>query len=253
MAKKPKKERSALAFRSLMADVWRDIKAHWRGLLWAVAIVMVPASLLSSTSTASDDSSLSAYIAIATLVMNGALIWTALQIVAGESWSTRKAYFQGVATVRLMLLTFLLVLALLPAGLGLVFYVAAVSGATIALGEHLLVGLLALLLALPSILLLTRMSLAPYVLHVEPELGPWQATARSRELTSGRFWLLLGKILQLGLVTALIVAPLAVLFGFLGSLLQNEWPLIVLQIVAAIATVPLVHLYMARLHTELAR
>jgi len=233
----------------------RDYRANWQVVLGATLIVALPVAILSNFGVdAAGDTTASAYLAFVQLAMNVAVIYIVTKVVTGKPVTIREAYYEGSAMlVRLVLVSLLLVLMLLPLVVALVIVSAGVLAPGAALGgaEQVLLLLLALLIAAPSIILLARGVWALYVIF-EGKEGPIQATTRSRKITKGKVLVILGRcIALLVFLIGLLLVPAAVLL-LLGSLTHwTAWS-VILQVIITITVLPLANFYLYRYYRELA-
>lgn len=233
----------------------RDYRANWKVMLGTTLIVALPVAILSNFGVdAAGDTTASAYLAFVQLAMNVAVIYIVTKVVAGKRVTIREAYYEGSAMlVRLVLVSLLLVVMLLPLVVALVIVSAGVLAPGTALGgvEQALLLLLALLIAIPSVILLARGVWALYVIF-ESKDGPIQATARSRKITKGNVLVILGRLLALlGFLVGILLIPAAVLL-LLGSLTHWSVWSVILQVIITITVLPLANFYLYRYYRELA-
>jgi hypothetical protein len=239
---------------ALFKTALRDYRANWRVMLGATLIVALPVAILSNYGVdASGNTTASAYLAFVQLAMNVAVIYIVAKVMAGKPVTIRQAYYEGSAMlVRLVLVSLLLVLMLLPLVLALVIVSAGVlaPGAALNGGEQGLLVLLALLIAVPSLILLTRGLWALYVIFEGPE-GPIQAVTRSRRISKGKVMVILGRLLALLVFLVGILLIPTVVLVLLGSL--THWLVwsIILQVVITLTVLPLANLYLYRYYREL--
>lgn len=231
-----------------------DYRAHWRLMLGILAIIVVPTSILSTyLINPATDTSLAAYIAFAQLIMNTALVYAVVALSEGQKLTIRRAYYDGsAALVRLILVSVLFVLMLLPLVAGLFIIGAGVVAAqgTLALGEGILLILLAIGLALPSFILLARAFGAVFALF-QDEKWPLAAVRFSRNLTKGKTAPVLGRLLAMGIFLAVVAVVPAAIFGGLAALTHWSFFTLLLQIVITFLLLPLSNFYMYRLYKEL--
>lgn len=239
----------------LFTTAIRDYRANWKVVLGATLIVALPVAILSNYGVdAAGNSTASAYLAFIQLAMNVAVIYIVTKIVAGKSVTIRQAYYQGSAMlVRLVLVSLLLVLMLLPLVVALVIVSAGVlaPGAALNGAEQILLLLLAVLIAIPSFILLARGIWALYVIF-EGQKGPIQATSQSRKITKGKVIVIIGRFLGLAVfLIGILIIPAAVLL-LLSSL--THWTVwsIILQVIITITVLPLANFYLYRYYRELA-
>lgn len=240
----------AMTFGALMKSVRQDLEVHSGVLIRTILIVMIPTTIMSAAAGTTNESSVSVYIGLATIAMNGALVWQSTQIVNNKDIDVKTAYYSGSPVVRLLLLSWWLVLGLLPLGLALLTYGVATASGTDLLSR---VALLALVVAVavPSLIYQASVSLSMYALMDRPDMGPIDALRQSRKVTRGRIWLVIKRLAAMILVAFAIVAPPSILFGLIAAYAQIGWILYFLQVVVAVAALPVFHLYLARLYKEL--
>jgi len=233
----------------------RDYRANWMVILGTTLIVALPVAILSNFGVdAAGNTTASAYLAFVQLAMNVAVIYIVIKVVTGKPVTIREAYYEGSAMlVRLVLVSLLLVLMLLPLVVALVIVSAGVLAPGTALGgiEQVLLLLLALLIAIPSVILVARGVWALYVIF-ESQDGPIQATVRSRKITKGKVVIILGRFLALlGFLIGVLLIPAVVLL-FLGNL--THWTVwsVILQVIITITVLPLANFYLYRYYRELA-
>jgi hypothetical protein len=236
----------------LMRHALRRYRQNWKVLLGLILVVSVPVAI-ASVAGGSGDGTLSAYLTFAQLTMNAALIYAVARIVNGEDVGIRQAYYRGSAMlVRLVLLSGLLLLLLLPLALGLYILTFGLlsPGADLALGEKLLTAGLALLIIVPGLIPVVRGIWGTYRLF-DSEDGPVKAVIFGWQVSRGRTWASLGRLAALVvMLLGLVILPLALLvtaYVFTKSALI----LILLQIVVAAIVLPLTNLYMYQYYQEL--
>jgi len=228
---------------------WRK---HLKAFTLVTAAVAIPANLI-QLGTPSGDSSLSAYLSIAAIVMNLALIWTVVQIESGHKVKLADSYYKGTASfVRFLLVSMLIVVELVPLALGLLLYSVGVVGAapgTVAL-EKGFVGLLALLLAAPSLWLVNRSVLA-LIVAPATELAPIAAVRQSWRSVKGHSWQVLRRLGSLILAALLLVAIPALVLVYLYDRTTNRGFLALLQVFTSLVILPFINLYLYKLYREL--
>jgi hypothetical protein len=241
---------------SNLADALRDFRAHWKLLTGVVLIVGAPVAILSTyVVDPTADSTLSAYLTFAQLVMNTALIYAVVSIAQAKTLRVREAYYQGsTAFVRLLLVWFLLVLIslLLLLGLMVIAFGLVAPGTSLALGEKLLILLLALIPTLPGLYLLSRTFMAQYRIYETTE-GPITAIASAWRLSRGAGWRLLGRAVLVGLLLFLLLAVPAAVLLVLESVTGASIFSLLLQILLPLVILPVMNLYFFRLYQGLVR
>jgi hypothetical protein len=232
----------------------QDYRANWSLITGATLIVGLPVAILSSYNTnSSGDTTGSAYLAFMQLAMNVAVIYIAVKLVAGQRTTIRAAYYEGSAMlIRLVLVSVLLVLMMLPLVLGVIIIGIGVLAPTAGLNlpEQLLLTVLAILVATPSVILVTRGLWAVYRIFEGPE-GPIQAVRYSRQLTKGSVLVSLGRLLALaGFLVVILLIPVVILVAAGDLTHWGAWG-IVLQILITLTVLPLGNLYLYRYYLEL--
>jgi hypothetical protein len=240
---------------ALFKTAIRDYRTNWKVVLGATLIVALPVAVLSNFGVgASSDSTASAYLAFVQLAMNVAVIYIVTKVVAGKSVTIRQAYYDGSAMlVRLVLVSLLLVLMLLPLVIALVIMIAGVlaPGAALNGAEQLLLLLLAILIAIPSFILVARGVWALYVIFDNAK-GPIQATTQSRRITKGKVVVILGRLLALLVfLVGLLLVPAAILLVLSNLTHWTVWS-VILQILITVTVLPLGNFYLYRYYRELA-
>lgn len=232
-------------------DLLRQSLSMYRDNLWRVAsiilIITIPVTLISTYSPSqSGDTALTAYITLAELAMNAALIWALIQLFSGQRVSAKEAYYKGsVAIVRMLLVALLFVLMLLPLVFGLLVLNSGVIGADsqAALGEKVLLVAVAILLSLPALAMLLRGFFALYIIF-EGHLGPWQAIRQSMRLTKGKVVLSARRLFILLVAMAIVLIVPVVLLAALAISTKQVLFLVLLQILIALVVLPISNLYL---------
>jgi hypothetical protein len=219
-------------------------------------VVTLPVVLLSAYASGSNpDSTLTAYLTLAQMIMNVALVYAVIQVVKSRKVGVKEAYYRGTAPlVRVVLTAFvLLIVALLfILGLIIVLYGILVSGSALSLAEALLIMILALIPMVPGAYLIARTFWALF--HIfESDDGPLQAVRSSWLLTSGQGWRLLGRCILLALfLLAISIIPLALL-----SLLQDLTGAsifgLLIHIALPLMIVPTSNIYLYRIYRDLTK
>lgn len=231
----------------LFKDAIKMYRANWKLFVGIVLVVSIPASIASVyLIDPASDSSLTAYITLAQLAMNSAVIYAIFQLHSKKLVGVKDAYYRGSGGfIRLVLTAFVLVIIslLLVLGLLILFLGLLVPETALALGEKLLISLLALILLIPGFYLLARTVLSLYVIF-DGEKGPFQAVAESWRLTSGNGWKSLGILFFLLVyIFILILIPAAILVVLL-SLTQVIFFQFLLQVLVGLTVLPISNLYL---------
>lgn len=245
-----------LALRS-WKDAWRQKKL----LVFIVAIVQLPVTILSlfTTSGTETTNSVDPYANFAYLFMNVALLFAVVSWHKGDNkTSIKRAYYASSKyLLRFLLASVVVILGLLPAMFGFVIYAvaaAAIGGVGASIGEQAVIIGFCLLVSLPSYWFLNRYLLGP-VLVVTEDLNPLAALARSRRLSLGRFWRVIARLLMLGLV--IIIIGLAVLApAFILTLLvpaAGGWATLYFEVTFTLIILPYIAVYLVNLYHDLAK
>jgi hypothetical protein len=256
---KAKKTRTKRVKLPKIASAWdifrsslRDYRKNWKSYIKILAVVAIPANLIALFNLGSADQLTSSYVSFGSIVMNVAIIWA---MVARERTGTvpkiSAAYYDGsVALVRFLLVSFSIVIMLLPAAFGAALYIVSLQVADysgIVGPEQYLIGLVALVLAIPSLYLIVRYATAPLAV-VRDDLRPIAALKRARLLSLDRFWPIAGRLVLLGVFLIVLLLPsLLIYFGVfflnIGNLAQ-----VVFNILTTLTVLPIGNLYMLRLY-----
>ena len=238
---------------SLIARPWRVLWGHKLVILAIVAVIEIPSYFFLPKPTNGSTSNLDAYGNFAAIFMNVALLYAAAIWNGGASVRFKQAYYCSSAfIVRYLLASIVVVLGLIPALIGVILFVASTSLTAFvgpATGATAVVALIAIVLSLPSIWFITRFLLAP-VAVVASDLTPIDALRRSRNLSLGRFWRVLSRLIMLLAVTFLIGGALGLPSYLItlaapaaGSFMSATFELAFVFIWLPYATVYLVTLY----------
>lgn len=238
----------------LSLDSLATWKRHIKMLTLVTAVVAVPANLIQLL-VASTDTTVSAYVSLASVVMNLALIWTIIKLGDGDKAVTlRGAYYDGTASiVRFLLVSFILVAELIPLTLGLFLYNVGVIGAAPGTTnfEKGVVALIVVLMALPSLFWFNRSVLA-LVAAPEGALRPMAAVRKSWASVKGHSWQVLRRLLFLIVAGALLIAIPAAVLVVLYDRTTNRGFLALLQVFASLFILPFIDIYLYKLYRELA-
>ncbi len=231
-----------------------DFRKNYGLLIGIVLVVLLPSAFLSTYVVAvGTDSSLSAYLTFANSVMNAALVFAIVKLGSGEKVGVKKAYYEGSGLlVRLLLLTIIFFLMLLPLLIGFLILAAGLFDpeGILSVFEKSMLAILALIFALPSLVMLSRAVFSFYII-AETAKGPWEAVKASRSVVRGRALAVFGRLVILALLVLLIIALPVLVVIFIGSSLQAIWPSFILQIVIGLFALPFTNLYLYRLYRDL--
>jgi hypothetical protein len=238
-------------FKHALIDFWR-----FKGSFVATtALVAAPLAILANLGL-SQDSTFSAYSSFASLIMNLALIWLVMALKSGQKPTMGQAYYKGTSTlVRFLLIVFSFFFMSIPFLLGALFYIQGVTGTTVAASgpEKMLLGVVWFILAIPSVLLLSKYLLSIFAL-VDKNLTPFAALSYSSRLVKGRTLRVLMRVVALAIISILIVAMMAmciILFSLKGALATVA--LTGVQLVSIVVLLPIINLYLYGLYQGLHR
>lgn len=243
--------------RHLLIETLREWRSNWAGYTKIVGMVLVPSIILAKFFTPTPGSPAATYLSIVAGLMSLAITWAVLRRHAtGRLPGIRDSYYMGTASaVRYALVCLALFVFLIPLALGLSLYAIALVAAEIngVYGpEQILVGILAIALATPSIYLIVRYGLALFTVIDHENQRPLAALRDARRLTLGRFWPILGRALMLPVFMAVLILPIALISTFLSSI---KAPVVIaefIQSVFLLVLVPMISIYLIRLYTWLA-
>jgi hypothetical protein len=233
-------------FTQTLQDLW-GAKLTFLKVLLSVAL---PTGLI--TLLVGEDSVVASYVSLATMFLNLALIWTVVEVKAGRPVTIKSAYYFGTAgIVRFLLTALIIALQLIPFTLGAAIYTNGVSGSTtsVTIPEKVLLGLVWLLLAWPSVYWVTRSIFSIYPI-VEDLLPPVAALKASAARVKGRFFPVLGRLMVLLVVMVVVLAvPSFFLLGLEG--VGRHWASFGLQLVSTVLFLPFSSLYLYNLYRAL--
>ena len=225
------------------------------GLALAVGLPVAAAStwLLDTSS----DSAMAAYLTLAQLTLNAALIFAILTLRANPSAkiSWRQIYYDSsVVLVRLVLLAALLFLFSFPLILGglIITYGLVIPGVAPGLGEQILLIILALLALAPGTIILLRSMWSVYILFESPA-GPLQAVGISWRLSKGFSTALFNRLFGLGILLLIVVLPLTAALLWAQTAWHSNLFGFILQLILSVVVLPFATLYLTKLYQELPR
>ncbi|HSX41612.1 MAG TPA: hypothetical protein VLF21_03230 [Candidatus Saccharimonadales bacterium] len=239
---------------TLFKQSMKDFRKHKRALVLIILTVILPVALLANLAVdPGSDTTLSAYLTFAQLAMNVALVYAIVQLLNGDQVGVRESYYKGSAMfIRMILVALMLTVMLLPLLLGLLIFAFGVvaPGTALSPAEKTLMGLLALIVSVPSIVMITRGLWGLYAIF-ETDLGPWEAIRHSRLLTKGKVVMTLGRMIALVFLLALMLVVPIGLLALLANFTQNVFVLVLIQVVIALTVLPLSNLYLYRYYKGL--
>jgi hypothetical protein len=233
----------------------RDYRAHWQPYIKILAIVTVPANIITLVDLNTANATVQSYVTFASVIMNVALIWAIVQSErAGATPKVATAYYDSSAfIVRFLLINAALLVMVIPAGLGAALYSVSLQYASYSGGsgpEQILLGGLALILALPTLYLLVRYGLSTMAL-VRDNLRPIAALKRTRSYTLGRFWSLAGRLVLLGIFLVILLLPSVLAYFLLSMLNLDNLAVVIFNIIAALTVLPVANISLMRLYRAL--
>jgi hypothetical protein len=233
--------------RQLLGGSLKDYFKKWRQWLMVTGIVVVPSALITIWAA---DTVTAAYMSLAAIIMNQALLYSVMNA-GGGPVKLREAYYQGTARlVPFIMVVFVLALAFIPFITGVVFFFAGTADTTVAIsaGEQVLLGLVFLILSLPTLFLSTRWILAIFTVQ-DKDVKPIQALKLSNRAVKGRSWSVLWRLV---IISALAIGVMAVLRIAFSMVTVNEVLVdALLQLVTSIVVLPITYLYLYRLNRSL--
>ncbi len=207
----------------------------------SVFVVLIGSSGNSSSQTAG------AYQLLLGIITSLAVIWALRQVLAGTAIRIKDAYYRGMYPLVPFILVLLLIgLQLLPLLIGSTLYNLVISnGIAVNLIEKLACLLLFMLLSIWSLYMISASLFAMYIVTL-PDMTPLKALRSARELTRGRRWTVLRKILCLPIIllaaAAVGMVPIIIVLTPLA-----QWIFFLLTMFALVA----IHAYMYTLYREL--
>ncbi len=254
-SKKKPANHGFITARQLSKDARAELKSGWKRYALILACVAVPSDLLGMTGTAGPFTTIGAFLLVASLVMNVAIVWAVVQKErTGVIPRPSEAYYDGsVAFVRFVLVMLALLVLAIPATIGLVFYAMAQSafqttGASI--GEEFLIGFVCFLPGLLSAWWFARFGLAITAV-VASDLRPMAALRYARRLTLGRFWIVVRRYLGLFATLLLLAIPVALITALLGFLKLTPLAVLFFQLCTTFIALPLTNIYLLNLYRAL--
>jgi hypothetical protein len=254
LARKSRTKKLPSAWR-LFRTALREFRTDWKPYAKILAVVALPTNLINLIPSFASDPSVSPYLSLAAVVMNVALLWAIVQRhEAGKVPGVARTYYEGTAPfIRYVLATVLLVLMLIPAAFGSSLFLTALLGGAAAGStgmELALVGLVALIFALPSFWLLIRYGLAPLVV-IREHLRPVASLRRARRLTLGHFWGVAARFVLLIVFLALLSLPITLVTILLSIVKLSALGVVIFEIVSTLTALPIANLYLLALYREL--
>ncbi|HEY1064178.1 MAG TPA: hypothetical protein VGE30_02650 [Candidatus Saccharimonadales bacterium] len=183
------------------------------------------------------------------ILVSLATIWALRRTVAGDTVTTKDAFYRGMHPfVPFVLVLMVIGLQLIPALVGVSAYqLAVLSGIAASTVETIVWAVGAFALSLVSLYFVAASVLALYIVTL-PEMTPLLALRMGRRLVRGRRWTVLRKLLFLPLVLILTVALIMAPFIFLVPIVAS-WVLFILGAIALVVA----HVYLYNLYQGLLR
>lgn len=237
---------------SLFRITWADLRRDWKLYFGIVALVTIPTDILSTYFGADTGTTFAAYLSIAGIFMDVALIYAVVRRHReGDDFGLRTAYYSGShAVLRFLLVALMLGVMILPLAIGTEIYGLGVAGGGGSVGESFLLGIIGLPFVLVSLWLLARCVLS-LIMVVDREVHPISAIRFTWRLTRRRFWPVFGRLMSLlGYVLLALISPIVV-FGGLYLVSRNSFFALLLQVAISLIILPLVVLYGFHLYDKL--
>lgn len=231
-----------------------DYRDNWQLMAALISIVALPLAVIGNlVSSAGSYITTPAPLTFAQISLNVAVVYAVMALVRGKSITIREAYYRSsVVLVRLLLTAFWWTLMLLPVIAGIFIARAGLTtvGTVVPVGEELLILLLAVLVAIPGVVMIVRGGWALFVLF-ETQAGPIQAIRTSRRYTKNRVVALLGRLIGLALLLLVTLLVPVVMLEWLRLL--SGWIIfsMLLEYVTTLIVIPLAGFYLYRLYREL--
>lgn len=181
------------------------------------------------------------------IIVSLAVIWALRQSTAGDSVTTRDAFYRGMHPLVPFILVLLVIgFQLIPTMIGIALYqFAVVGGVATSTVEVALCGLGVLALSLVSLYFLASSLMALYIVTL-PSMTPLLALQTARRLVRGRRWTILRKVLFLPLAVFVAMAVVMIPFALLVPVLAS-WVLFAFGAAALVVG----HAYLYNLYQEL--
>lgn len=229
-------------------------RAAWRRYVLVTGLVAGPVALLSMF-IRSDDAMSGAFISMALVVMNVALMWSIVhQFRHGFLPKLSDAYYDSSHLfLRFALVSFALVAMLIPLAFGLILLGISLMDTAvtpITSGEFGLLTLVTLVIGLPSFYLMVRYLLA-LVAVAAHDLRPVAALRTSNRATQGRFWATVARLLALVFYMLLISVPISVVTALLAFGQLTALGIMFFNLLTTVIALPIANLYLFNLYHAL--
>jgi hypothetical protein len=244
-----------LGIRTLIRDTFIEFKLHWKAYVLILLVVTLPSDIITLVFQLGSDPVASTYLSFAAVIMNASLIWAMVQnIKTGRMPGVIDSYYEGsTVLVRYIVITFVIVIMLIPAALGGALYATALQTVVSAGSpgpEVWFIALGSLIIATPSFVLLVRFSLATYGV-IADGLRPKEALRWSRRYTLGRFWKTTGRFAILGLVLMVVSIPILIVTFLLAVVHLTSISTTFFEIATTLVALPVANIYLYRMYRNL--
>jgi len=231
--------------------VWANKKAY----VLVLAIIVIPSDIFSIALSLNDNDLTAAYLSIAAVVMNVALLWTIARRAERETApSFGEAYYAGSeAIVRYALTSVAVIAMLVPLAFGGSLYangLETTQTSNLSGGVLLIIGLVSLLIAAPSVYLMVRYGLSTFA-AVEDGLTPIAALKRSRRISLGRFWPVAARLVFLAVIVIVVLVPIGVVTLGLSLVRLGGISTGFFEILTTLIGLPIVNVYLFHLYRDL--
>lgn len=215
-------------------------------IIWVAAVVLIPSRFLGSSGTGE----VGAFAAIAAILMNQALIWAVGQNLRGKKFTLKDAYYKGTAGfLRFVLVALALVAMMVPLVIALSIAAFGILPPTAVAAERILLGIVAILLAAPTVYWLNRYAFG-LIAASESDLGPVAALRQSGQLVKGR-WLPVFKLMVVAFLLISVLGALPVLLLAATGGHANQYLLLTLQTAIGLLSLPFLNVYAYQIYRSL--
>ena len=231
---------------------WADLLQDWKLYVGIVALVTIPTDLLTTYFGATSGSTLAAYVSIAGIFMDVALVYAVVRRhrESKKSLGIRTAYYSGShAVLRFLLVALMLGVMILPLAIGTEIYSLGVAGGGGSIGEAALLGIVGLPFMLVSIWLLGRCLLS-LIMIVDREVHPVSAIRLTWRATRRRFWALFGRSLALVAYLVMVLILPIIILGIIYLVSKSSFFAVLIQVAISLVALPLIILYGFYLYDE---
>ena len=249
-ARRPKLVSSWRLFRTSLGQY----RAGWRRYVMITGLVAAPVALLSMV-VRPDDAMSGAFISMALVVMNVALVWSIMHHLRHGGLPTlASAYYESSSLfLRFVLVSFALVSMLIPLAFGLILLGISLmdtAATPITSGEFGLLTLVTVVIGLPSFYLMVKYLLALVAVAVH-DLRPIAALRTSSRAVSGRFWATVGRMIALVFFMLVISVPISLITALLAFGKLSALGIMFFNLLTTIIALPIANLYLFNLYQAL--